>query len=135
MWTGGVSVYLRHLSKCRAFQDIRAHGPQKLRDMRGSDKVGQDNSIWTTTDINAYQRASARGDLRLALLPSGRLVSSNMVENPNPQHAPRSLPPDNAIMGDLEPNVWIRDASNMSHPLMLMPENDGFFTIHHLSVE
>ena len=103
--------------------------------MRDSDKVGQDNSIWTTTDINTYHEASARGNLLLMLIPNGRLVMSTMVENPNPQHTPRSLPPDDTIMGDLEPNVWIRDVSNMSHPLMLIPENNGFFTIHHLSVE
>ena len=126
MWTGDVLVYLRHLITCRAFQDIRAHGPQNFRGMRDSNKFGQDNSIWTTTDINAYHEASARGDLRLTLPPSGRLVSRTMVENPDPQYAPRSLPSDNTIMGDLETNMWIRDASNMSHPLMLMPKNDSF---------
>ena len=85
--------------------------------------------------ITAYHEASASGDLRPTLLPSGHLMSSTMVENPEPQYTPRSLPPDDTIMGDLEPNVWIRDASNMSHTLMLRPEDDGFFTIHHLSVE
>ena len=69
------------------------------------------------------------------MLPIGHLVSSTMVENPGPQYTPRSLPPDNTIMSDLEPKVWTRDVSNMKHPLMLMPEDDGFFTIHHLSVE
>ena len=120
---------------CRAFQDIRAHGPRNLRGMRDSNKIGQNDSIWTMIDINAYHEASAHGNLRLTLTPSGRLVLSTMVDNPDLQYTPRSLSPDNTIMGDLEPNVWIRDVSNMSHPLMLMPEDDGFFTIHHLSVE
>jgi len=88
-----------------------------------------------TIDINAYHEASALGDLSLTLLPSGCLVSSTMVENPDQQYTPRSLPPDGTIMGDFEPNVWIRDVSNMSHTLMLRPEDDGFFAIHHLSVK
>ena len=135
MWTGDVPAYLRHLSMCRAFRNIRTHGPHNLRGMRDSGKVRQDDSILTTIDIIAYHEASAHGDLQLTLLPSGRLVSSTMVENPDPQYTPRSLLPDDTIMGDLKPNVWIRDASNMSHPLMLMPEDNGYFTIHHLSVE
>ena len=135
VWTGDVSAYFRHLSTCRAFRNICAHGPHNLRGMRDSDKVGQDDSIWTTIDINAYHEASALGVLSLTLLPRGRLVSSTMVENPNPQYTPRSLPTDDTIMGGLEPNAWIRDRSNMSHILMLSPEDDGFFTMHHLSVE
>ena len=103
--------------------------------MRDSDKVGQDDSIWTTVDINAYYEASELGDLRLTLLPSGRLVASSGVELPNLQYTTRSLPDDNddTIMGNLEPNVWIQDVSNTSHILMLTPDDDGFFTIHHLS--
>ena len=58
-----------------------------------------------------------------------------MVEDPNPQHAPRNLLPDGAIIGDLGPKVWIRDASNTSHLLMLLPEDYGFFTINHLLVD
>ena len=102
--------------------------------MRNRDKVRQDDFIWTTTDVTAYHEASTRGDLYLTLLPNVRLVSSTMVENPDPQYTPYSLPPDDAIMGDFEPNVWIRDASNTSHLLMLVPEDDDFFTINHLSV-
>ena len=67
----------------RAFRDIRTHGPYNLRGMRDTDKVGQDDSIWMTIDINAYHEASALGDLSLTLLPSGRLVSSAGVENPD----------------------------------------------------
>jgi hypothetical protein len=52
--------------------------------MRDNNKVGQDNSILTSTDINANHKDSAYDNLRLTLLPSGRLVSSTMVENPNP---------------------------------------------------
>ena len=126
-------MYLRHLRTCRVFHDIRAYGRHNLRDMRDSDKVGQDDSIWTTIDTNAYHEASALGVLSLTLLPRGRLVSSTMVENPNPQHAPRSLPPDDTIMGDLEPNMWTKDVSNTSHILMLTLEDGGFFTVHHLS--
>ena len=103
--------------------------------MCNSGKVRQDDSIWTTTYVNAYHEVSTCGDLCLMLLPNGRLVSNTMVGNPNPQHAPQNLLPDGAIIGDLGPKVWIRDASNTSHLLMLMPEDDGFFPIHHLSVE
>ena len=101
--------------------------------MRDTDKVGQDDSIWTTININAYYEASALRDLSLTLLPSGCLVSSSGVENPDPQYTPRSLPEYNTIMGNLEPKVWIKDVSTTSHILMLRPEDDGFFTIHHLS--
>ena len=58
-----------------------------------------------------------------------------MVENLKPQNTPRSLPTDDAIMANLEPIVWIRDGSNKSYTLMLSPEDDGLFTIHHLAVE
>ena len=133
MWTGDVPAYLRHLSTCRAFSDIRAYGRRNLQDMRDSNKVGQDDSIWTTIDIKAYYEASALGALSLTLLPSGRLVASSGVENPDPQYTPRSLLTDDTIMGDLEPNVWIKDISNTSHILMLRPDDDGFFAIHHLS--
>ena len=97
--------------------------------------MGQDDSIWTTVDINAYYEASKLGDLRLTLLPSGRLVASSGVENPDPQYTPHSFPygDDDTIMGDLEPNVWIQDASKTSQVLMLTPDDDGVFTIHHLS--
>ena len=52
--------------------------------MCDTDKVGQDDSIWTTIDINAYYKASTLGDLSLTLLPSGCLVASSGVENPDP---------------------------------------------------
>ena len=103
--------------------------------MRNRDKVRQDDSIWTTTYVNAYHEVSTCGDLCLMLLPNGRLVSNTMVGNPNPQHAPQNLLPDGAIMGDFKPNVWIREASDTSHLLMLLPEDYGFFTINHLLVE
>ena len=62
-------------------------------------------------------------------------MASSGVENPDPQYTPHSLPDDDdgTIMDDLEPNVWIKDASSTSPILMLTPEDDGFFTIHHLS--
>ena len=86
-------------------------------------------------DINAYYEASKLGDLSLTLLPSSHLVASSRVENPDPQYTPRSLPDneDGTIMGDLEPNMWIKDVSNTSHILMLTLEDGGFFTVHHLS--
>ena len=103
--------------------------------MRNSNTVRQDDSIWTTTDVNACHEASTCGDLHLMLLPNGLLVSSTMMQKSDPHYAPHRFPPDGVILGDCEPNVWIRDASNTSHLLMLLPEDDGLFIINHLSVD
>ena len=135
MWTGDVPGYFKHLSTCRAFRDILVQGPWNLLGMHDKDKVTRDDSIWTTSDVNAYHEASTFGDMHLTLLLNGRPVSSTMMQNPDPHYAPRSLPPDEGIMGDCEPNVWIRDTSDTSNLLMLLPKDDAFFTITHLSVD
>ena len=135
MWIGDVPAYLRHLSTCRVFRDIRAYGCHNLQDMRDTKKVGQDDSIWTSININAYYKASTLRDLSLTLLPSGRLVASSVMENSDLKYTPHSLPEDKdiTIMGDLKPNVWIKGVFNTSHIWMLRPEDNGFFIIHHLS--
>ena len=63
MWTGDVPPYLRHLSTCRAFRDIRAYGRHNLRDMRDTNKVRQDDSIWTTIAVSYTHLTLPTSDL------------------------------------------------------------------------
>ena len=102
--------------------------------MQDGDKVQRDDSIWTTSDVNAYHKASANGDLHLMLLPNSRLVSSNMTQNTDPDYASqRFLPDEGSIMGDCEPNVKVMDVFDKSTVLVLLPQDIGFFTITHIS--
>ena len=133
MWTGGVTEYLKHLSTCRAFRHILAQGPRKLLDMQDGDKVERDESIWTTSDVNAYHEASENGNMHLTLLPNSRLVSINMTQNPDPDYAPQRLLPNKGIMRDCKPNVRVSDAFDTSTILVLLPQDDGFFNITHHS--
>ena len=76
----GSADTLQHMDRGRTgVPQASKHGPHNLWGMCDSDKVGQDDSIWTTIDINAYYEASALEDLSLTLLPSGRLVVSSGV--------------------------------------------------------
>ena len=95
----------------------------------------QEVSIWTTSDVNAYHEARARGDLQLHLLNNGRLASNTMVQNLDPHYAPQRFLPDGGIMGDYEPNVTIRDTVNPSNALTLLPRVNGSFAINYLTVE
>ena len=56
-----------------------------------------------------------------------------MKQNLDPNYVPQRLPPDEGIMEDCEPNVRIRDAFDTSTVLILLPQEDGFFNITHLS--
>ena len=103
--------------------------------MQGDDKMERDDSIWTTSDVNAYHEACTCGDIQLTFLSNGRLVLGTMLQNPNTHCTPQSLPPDRGIMGDCEPNVTIGDTVNTSNVVMLPPRDDGSFAIDHLSVE
>ena len=103
--------------------------------MHDKDKVTRDDSIWTTSDVNAYHEASTYGDMQLTLLSNGRLVSSTMMQNPDPHYAPQRLPPDEGIMGDYKLNVTIRDTVTPSSVLALVPRDDGSFNTTHLTVE
>ena len=103
--------------------------------MQGDDMVEQEDSIWTTSDVNAYHEACACGNLQLTLLENGRLVSSTMLQNPDPHYALRSLSTAGGIMGDYEPNITIRDTFNSSNTLMLLSRDNGSFAINHLTVE
>ena len=60
---------------------------------------------------------------------------SPRVKHHDLHYASRRLPPDKGIMGDFKPNVRIRDTSDTLTVLMLLPQDDGFFTITHLLVE
>ena len=95
----------------------------------------QDNSIWTMSDVNAYHEAGTCGDMQLVLLSNVCLVSSTMVQNPDPHCAPQRFPSDGGIMGDYKPNVTIRDTVNSSNALTLMRQHNGSFAINHLTVE
>ena len=57
--------------------------------MQDDDKVEQDNSIWTMSDVNAYHEAGTDGNMQLTLLSNGHLMSSTMIQNPDPHYAPR----------------------------------------------
>ena len=103
--------------------------------MQDEDKVKRDDSIWTTSDVNAYHKASKNGNMQLTLLSNGRLVLSTMKQSLDPNYAPQCLPFDKCIMGDCEPNVTIGDTVNTSNVVMLPPRDDGSFAIDHLSVE
>ena len=132
-WIGDVPEYLKHLSTCHAFGHIIAQGPQNLLVIQARDKVQQDDSIWTTTDVNACHKSSANGDLYLTLLRNGRLVSSTMTQNTNPNYGPRRLLPNEGIMWDCKPNVRVRDTFDTSTVLVLPPQGNSFFNINHLS--
>ena len=103
--------------------------------MKDDGKMDQDDSILTKSDVHAYHKADTCGDIRLILLSNCRLVSSTMVQNSKPHCTPQSLLSDRGIMGDCELNVRIRDTFDTSTFVMLLPEDDGSFTIAHLSVE
>ena len=137
MWTGNVPEYLTHLnlSTCRVFRDILIQGPQNLQNIQDNNKMERDDSIWTTSDISAYHKACTCGDMQLTLLSNGRLVSSTMLQNPDPHCTPQSLPPDGGIMGDYKPNVTIRDTFDTSNVVMLLSQGDGSFDIDHLLVD
>ena len=125
--------HLKHLSACRAFRHVLAHGPRNLYDLHDGDKVQRDDSIWSTSDVNTYLEASAIGDLHLMLLANNRLVFSNMEQNNDPDYAPRRLPSDYGFVGGFELNVKIRDTFDTSSVLVVFPQDDGVFNVTHLS--
>ena len=88
MWTDNVPECLKYLSTCRAFRDILVQGPQNLRNRQDNNKVERDESIWMTSDVNAYHEAGTCGDMQLTLLSNGRLVLSTMIQNPDPHYVP-----------------------------------------------
>ena len=100
--------------------------------MQDKDKVKRDDSIWTTSDVNAYHKASKNGNMQLTLLSNGRLVLSTMKQSLDPNYAPQCLPFDKCIMGDCEPNVRTRNVFDTSTILILLSQDDGFFNITHL---
>ena len=63
MWTGNVPEYLAHLSTCRIFRNLLSQRHQSLQDMQNGDVMEQEDTIWTTSDVNAYHEARKHGDL------------------------------------------------------------------------
>ena len=129
-WTGGVPEYLTHF-----FLSLLVQRHQSLQNIQEGNATEQEVSIWTTSDVNAYHKARARGNLQLHLLNNGRLVSSTVVQNPNPHYVPHRFLSDGGIIGDCELNITISDTVNPPNALMLLPQDNGSFDINHLTVE
>ena len=71
--------------------------------------------------------------MHLTLLPNSHLVSSNMMQNSDLDYAPQHLLPNERIMRNFKPNVRVRDVFDTSTVLVLLPQDDGFFSITHHS--
>ena len=56
-----------------------------------------------------------------------------MEQNNRPDYAPWRLLPNYGFVGDFKLNVKIRDELDASSVLVLLPQDDGFFNVTHLS--